>query len=259
MLPSNTRYIVFIQTKYHQNIRPANDVSASSLDALIKTISSYRWWHFRSIRIYKDDITALRIYERNFQNYKNNVLEKSNDWRNVYIKFKFFSWFLDRILYHFVYMKEVNKFWEEITNSKSKYLIDKTDIVLTLLYWEPKKYDKNKDDKEIIKHIDCHNWNLIINEKIFELSTNTKSGYFLSLLTKYLEKNDTYFIELYDFIELYENTYNKDDKDYDYLTLSVDNIKNSYLKTINKSILDKYDKKVLEIKNNFIQIIQDWK
>jgi hypothetical protein len=37
-LMNNLRYIVFIQTKYHQNIPPADDVSPSSLSALLQTI-----------------------------------------------------------------------------------------------------------------------------------------------------------------------------------------------------------------------------
>ena len=257
---NNTRYIVFIQTKYHQNILPENDVSPHSIDTLLKTIKSHRWWVFRSIRIYKEDITTLKVYEMNFINYKENVLKLSEFWNNTYKKLNFISSILDFILYNFIYKSEINKYWKTITNSKPKYLIDQTDRFNEILYWKDREYIINKDWKEVIEQVDFHNWKLYINEKVFILKDSDKSSYFLDILSDYFSKHEEdYFLELYEYIELYENTYDDDWKNYDYLTLSADNIKKSYIKTINKAILEKYDKEILEMKKNFIQIIQDSK
>lgn len=256
----NTRYIVFIQTKYHQNILPENDVSPHSLDTLLKTIKSHRWWVFRSIRVYREDITTLRVYEMNFINYKQNVLKLSENWKNIYKNLNYISYILDFILYHFIYKPEINKFWKTITNSKPKYLIDKTDGFNETLYWKDREYIKNKYWKEVIETVDFHNWKLYINEKAFTLKDSDKSSYFLDLLTDYFSKHEEdYFLELYEYIDFYEKRCYDDWKDYDYLTLSVDNVKKSYIQTINKAILEKYDKEILEMKKGFIQIIQDSK
>jgi len=256
---NNTRYIVFIQTKYHQNIVPANDVSWHSLKTLMKTIWSPWWWNFRSYRIYRDEITTIKIYEMNFINYKENVLKLSNNWKVIFKRLSFITWILNLLLYHFVYKVEVNKFWNEITNNKPKYLIDKTEQALKLIYWKKREYEKNKYWKEIIKNIDCHNWNLIINEEIFKIDTKKqiKADYFLKIFSELIEKEETPYIDLYNFIEEYENRYSNDWFEYDYLNLKTDRIKNWYIETINKNILKKYDKKILEIKDNHIRIIQD--
>ncbi len=253
---NNTRYIVFIQTKYHQNILPVNDVSPQSLEMLLKSIWSYRWYSFRSIRIYKDDITTIKVYEMNFLNYKKNVLEKSDFWKKLYIKFSFISWLLDIILYLFIYKLEINKFWNTITNKKPKYLIDKTKDFLDVLYWKDKEFNIDKDWKEIIEQIDFHNWKLYINEKFFELDEKLKASYFLDLIARYFSKHEeNYFVELWEFINYHENQYYKDWKDYKYLNLNEDNIKKWYIKTINDNILKKYNKEILEIKRNFIRIV----
>ncbi len=256
---NNTRYIVFIQTKYHQDIPPANDVSWHSLKALMETIWSPRWWVFRSIRIYRDDITTIKIYEMNFINYKDNVLKLSQNWRKTFEKLSFITWFLNWILYMFVYKIEVNKFWNHITNNKPKYLIDKTDIILNLLFWSRREYPKNKEGKEIIKHIDYYQWHLLINEEKFLIDkfNKTKSDYFLELFCLLIEKNETNFIDLYDFIEFYEDKYYDDWYDSDYLNLEAGHIRKSYITTINNNVLKKYDKEILEIKDNQIRIIQD--
>lgn len=256
---NNTRYIVFIQTKYHQDILPVNDVSWDSLKALMETIWSPRGWIFRSIRIYSEDITTIKIYEMNFMNYKDNVLKLSDNWRKIFEKLSFITWFLNWILYMFVYKREVNKFWNYITNNKPRYLIDKTELVLKLLLWRSRKYKKNKEWKEIIKHIDCHKWNLIINEEIFKVDDKkqTKADYFLELFCLLVEKEETSFIELYDFIEFYEDKYYDDWYDSDYLNLEAGHIRKSYITTINNNVLKKYDKEILEIKENQIRIIQD--
>lgn len=255
---NNTRYIVFIQTKYHQNILPVNDVSPHSLEVLLKCIWNYKWYLFRSIRIYRDDITRIKVYEMNFINYKKNVLEKSENWNKVYKIFSLISWFIDWILYLFVYKREVNKFWTTITNIKPKYLIDKTEAFHNVLYWKNKEFKINNDWKEIVEQVDFHNWKLYINEKPFELDESLKANYFLELFTKYIEKQgNTHYIELYEFIDLYEKNCEKDWYDYNYLKLSSDNVKKSYIKTINDNILKKYNKEILEISKNFIWIIQD--
>jgi len=257
---NNTRYIVFIQTKYHQNILPENDISPQSLDMLSKCIWSYKWYLFRWIRVHRDDITTLRVYEMNFINYKENVLKLSENWNKAYKKINYISYILDFILYNFIYKSEVNKYWTTITNSKPKYLIDKTKEFNEILYWKDREYIKNKDWKEVIEAVDFHNWKLYINEKAFILKDSDKSSYFLDLLSDYFSKHEEdYFLELYEYIELYENKYYDDWKDYNYLTLSADNIKKSYIKTINKAILEKYDKEILEMKKGYIQIIQDSK
>lgn len=256
---NNTRYIVFIQTKYHQNILPANDVSTSSLIALLKTLKSPRWWNFRSIRIYREDITTIKIYEMNFMNYKDNVLKISENWRKIFKNFNSIEWLLDLILYNFVYKSEVDKFWNQITNNKPKYLIDKTEDALKILYWKRRKYDKDENWKEIIKHLDCHRWKLIINEEEFKVDSNkeTKADYFLELFCLLVEKEDYHLINLYDFVEFYEEKFYNDWYEYEYLNLNKDNIRKSYITTINKNILKKYDREILEIKNNEISIIQD--
>ena len=154
----------------------------------------------------------------------------------------------------FIYKREVNKFWNYITNNKPKYLIDKTDEALKLLYWNRREYKKNKEWKEIIKHLDCHVWNLIINEEIFRVDDKkqTKADYFLEIFCLLVEKEESPFIDLYDFIEFYEDRF-----DSDYLNLEAGHIRKSYIKTINDNILKKYDKEILEIKDNQIKIIQD--
>ena len=257
-LYNNTRFIVFIQTKYHQNILPANDVSWSSLKALMETIWSHRGWVFRSIRIYSEDITTLKIYEMNFMNYKDNVLKLSDNWRKVFEKLSFITWILNLILYRFVYKKEVKKYWNNITNSKPKYLIDKTWWALKYLLWKRFEYKKNKDWKEIIKHLDCHKWKLIINEEIFNLDKEKqeKSSYFLELFCLLIDKDeDITNIDLSEFVEFYENKYYDDWYDSDYLNLDSGHIRKSYIKTINDNVLKKYDNKILEIKNNEIRLI----
>lgn len=257
---NNTRYIVFLQTKYHQNILPADDVSAHSLGALLETIWSYRWWVFRSIRIYRDDITTIKIYEMNFMNYKANVLKLSKNWRKIFEKLSFITWILNYILYVFVYLKEVDKFWRHITNNKPKYLIDKTEIALKILYWkEPKEYPKNKDWKEKIKAIDCHNWKLVINKTFFVIDTKKeiKADYFLKLFALLVEKEEKGFTEEYEFIEFYEKRYEQDWFNYDYLNLSTENIRKSYIQTINKNILKKYDREIIEIKDWYISLLLD--
>ncbi|MDD2870458.1 MAG: hypothetical protein PHS49_00575 [Candidatus Gracilibacteria bacterium] len=255
---NNTRYIVFIQTKYHQNILPVNDVSPHSLEVLLKCIGNYKGYLFRSIRIYRDDITRIKVYEMNFINYKKNVLEKSENWNKVYKIFSLISGFIDWILYLFVYKREVNKFGTTITNIKPKYLIDKTEAFHNVLYGKNKEFKINNDGKEIVEQVDFHNGKLYINEKPFELDESLKANYFLELFTKYIEKQgNTHYIELYEFIDLYEKNCEKDGYDYNYLKLSSDNVKKSYIKTINDNILKKYNKEILEISKNFIGIIQD--
>ena len=258
-LYNDTRYIVFIQTKYHQNILPASSVSWASLKALLETIWSPSWWVFRSIRIYRDDITTIKIYERNFMNYKENVLKLSKNWKNIFEKLSFITWILNWILYMFVYKTEVNKFWNYITNNKPKYLIDETEQVLKILFWKRREYMKNKEWKEIIKHIDCHNWNLKINEEVFKLDNKkqAKADYFLELFCLLVEKEESPFIDLYNFIEKYEKRYYNDWFSSDYLTLEAGHIRKSYIKTINYNILKKYNEEVLEIKDNEIRIIQN--
>jgi len=256
---NNIRYIVFIQTKYHQDIFPANDVSLESLNTLMETIWSPRWWNFRSIRVYKEDITTLKIYEMNFMNYKDNVLKLSNNWKKVFKKLSFMTWILNWLLYMFVYKREVEKFWNHITNNKSKYLIDKTEEALKIIYWKRREYKKNKEWKEIIKNIDCHRWEIIINEEVFKIDDKkqTKSDYFLELFCLLVEKEDYPFIDLTDFVEFYENKYFDDWYDSDYLNLKTDNIRKSYIKTINDNVLKKYDREIIEIKDNQIRIVQD--
>jgi len=257
---NNTRYIVFIQTKYHQDIKPENDISPQSLDMLSKCIWSYKWYSFRWIRIYRDDIITLRVYEMNFINYKENVLKLSANWNKAYKNLNYISYILDFILYNFIYKSEVNKYWTTITNSKPKYLIDKTKEFNEILYWEDREYNINKSWKEVIETLDFHNWKLYINEKVFILKKSEKSSYFLDVLSEYFsEHTDVYFLEVYEYIDLYEKNYDRDWKDYDYLKLSADNINKSYIKTINKAILEKYDKEILEIKKGYIQIIQESK
>ena len=261
---NNTRYIVFIQTKYHQSLTPEYDVSPSSLNTLLSTIWSYRWGHFRSIRIYRDDITSLRIYERNFINYKENVLKLSQSWNKKYERVsnlsflninKFLILILDLYLYNFVFWKEINKFWKTITNSKPKYLIDVSEQALQLMYWSRMEYSKNSEWKEIVKYIDFHDWKIVINEEIFD-NLEGKSKYFLELLSDYFEKESITFISIFDYIELYENNNSKDWKDIDYLNLNKNNIKNSYIETINKNISKKYDRWVFEVKEDNIQLIE---
>ena len=164
---------------------------------------------------------------------------------------------LNIILYLFVYKIEVNKFWNTITNNKPKYLIDKTHNFHNILYSKAKEYKKDTKWKEIIEHVDFHNWKLVINEKYFILDETLKASYFLELISKYFDKKGIDFIELCDFIDLYEKNYYNDWKDYDFLKLSNDNIKKSYIKTINDNILKIYNQEVLEIKKNFIWVIQD--
>jgi hypothetical protein len=261
---NNTRYIVFIQTKYHQNLLPEFDVSPGSLRALLITIWRYKWGAFRSIRIYKEHITSLRIYERNFINYKANVLKLSPSWNKRYenvnnLSFlninKFLVLILDLYLYNFVFWKEINKFWKTITNSKPKYLIDVSEEALKLMYWSRMEYSKNSEWKEVIKHIDFHDWKLIINEEIFD-NLEGKSEYFLKLLSDYFDKESTTFISIFEYIDLYENNVSEDWKDFDYLNLNKNNIKNSYIETINKNVAKKYDRWVFEVKEDNIQLIE---
>ena len=249
---NNTRYIVFIQTKYHQDIKPANDVSAHSLKGLLEGIGHYKWYIFRSIRINLDDVTRLKVYEMNFINYKENVLKKSELWKDIFDKLSFVEWLLNLILYNFVYLKEVKFFWNEITNNKPKYLIDKSKEFIELFYWREREFNKNKNWKEIIEEIDFVNWCLYINEKKLILNKSEKSEYFLKLLSDYFSENhNEIWISLSDFLDLYEE---KNDYWYKYLTLSADNIKKSYIKTINNAILLKYDKEILEIKGSVISL-----
>lgn len=255
---NNTRYIVFIQTKYHQDLLPEYDVSPPSLKTLLETIWSYRWWHFRSIKINNEDITSLRVYERNFINYKKNVLSKSDYWNQIYNKlnnYKFLILIFDLILYNFVFWGEINKFWKTITNSKPKYLIDTSKQALVLMYWKRMEYKKDKEWKEIIKHIDFNDWKLIINEEKFNLDEESKSQYFLKLLSEYYENENPTFISIFDYIELYEKQCLIDWKDYNYLTLNKNNIKNWYISTINDKIKEKYNRNLFVVEKEYIQII----
>ena len=254
---NNTRYIVFIQTKYHQNIKPANDVSGHSLKTLLEGIGYYRWYIFRSIRINLDDITRIKIYEMNFMNYKDNVLSESELWKGIFDKLSFIEWLLNLILYNFVYLKEVKYFWNEITNNKPKYLIDKSEEFVKLFYWRKREFEKDKNWKEIIEEIDFTNWGLYINEKKLILNKSEKSEYFLKLLSDYFSENEyEKSIISYNFLSLYEE---KNEHWYNYLKLSTDNIKKSYIKTINKAILLKYDKEILEMKDSVIGLTDDVK
>ncbi len=254
----NTRYIVFIQTKYHQNILPVNDVSPRSLDVLLKTIWDYRGGMFRSIRIHAQDITTLKVYEMNFYNYKNNVIKNSEFWRNIFNKYQKFSGILNFILYQFVYKKEVDFFWNNITNTKPKYLIDKTSDFLDIVFSKKREYKKDKNWKEIIEYIDFFENKLYINEELFTLDKSTKSWYFLKLITQYFSKEENISdISLSDFVDFYEKQSKKDWQDYDYLTLTNDNIKNSYIHTINTNVLKKYNKGILEMEDYYIKVITD--
>jgi hypothetical protein len=247
---NNTRYIVFIQTIHHQDIKPANDVSMHSLKTLLESVSNYRWYFFRSIRININDVTRLKIYEMNFINYKENVLSKSDFWKNTFSYLFFIEWLLNIILYLFVYKKEVNKFWNEITNNKPKYLIDKSEEFVKLFYWRKREFEKDKNWKEIIEEIDFTNWSLYINEKKLILSKSEKSEYFLKLLSDYFSENEyEKSIMSYDLLDIYEE---KNEHWYNYLKLSTDNIKKSYIKTINKAILLDYNKEILEMKGRTI-------
>lgn len=254
----NTRYIVFIQTKYHQNILPVNDVSPRSLDVLLKTIWDYRGGMFRSIRIHAQDITTLKVYEMNFYNYKDNVLKNSEFWRKIFNKYQKISGILNFILYQFVYKSEVELFWNQITNKKPKYLIDKTADFLDIVFSKRREYKKTKDGKEIIEIIDFFDNKLYINEEQFSLDDSTKSWYFLKLLIIYFSKNENiWYISLSDFVDFYEKQSRKDGQDYNYLILNNDNIKNSYIQTINSNILKKYNKEILEMEDYYIKVVTD--
>jgi hypothetical protein len=81
----------------------------------------------------------------NFSNYKNNVLEKSVFWNNIFKKYNQIQLLLDYSLYFFVYKREIKYFGKTITNNKPKYLIDKTNSFLDILNWTRRGYNKDKN------------------------------------------------------------------------------------------------------------------
>lgn len=247
----HTRYIVYIETKDNKNINPINDVSAHSLDMLLKNIWSYKWYFFRWIKIKKDDITFIRVYEVNFESYKKNAIERSEFWRTKYEKYNKHEAIVDFILRIFSFNSEVKYFGNNVTCKKAKYLDDVSWNALLKILWNRKEYPKDSSWKEIAEHFDVTDWKLIINEEEFkEVDEYTKSGYFLELFVKLLEKEERLTeLELYDFVEEYEkiNGYH----DWEILNLDPTNIRNSYLKTINSKIKSKYST------NDMIKL-EDW-
>lgn len=257
MNKGHTRYIMYIETKEHKNIPPIPDISWRSLMMLEKTISTKMWYFFRWIRLTKDDITFLRVYEVNFHTYKVNAINNSEYWRNLYCRFWLESTLVDFLLKGFSYYWEINFFSKNITTRKAKYLNDVSEIILKSIQ-EEKEYPKDTNGKEIIKDFYPLNWKIIINEKELKIwNWETKSEYFLKILSNILEKEESTEICFSDFVDEYYNQ-NEQNHEYENLNLSEINVRNSYIKTINKKVEAKYSvKDMIKLIDNYISIEVD--
>jgi hypothetical protein len=107
-------------------------------------------------------------------------------------------------------------------------------------------------DKEIINKYEFKNKKLYINWNEFKVKDSKKAEYFIELISTYFSWTNKKRLSISDLNDIYiENT-----KDIKYLTLSANNIKTSYIKTIRKQLWNKYiNNEILKIKWNDIVLL----
>lgn len=160
----------------------------------------------------------------------------------------------------FVYLhmiEELRKYyWEDQLNEE----LNMDDSYKQIIFYKADKkvleelvYKLNKDwEKDIIEKYEFKNKKLYINWEIFKIKDSEKTEYFIELISMYFSWTNKKILSISDLNDLYI----KNTKDLKYLTLTSNNIKTWYIKTIRKQLWNYYiNNEILKIKWNDIILL----
>jgi len=160
----------------------------------------------------------------------------------------------------FVYLQMIEElrkyYWEDQLNEE----LNMDDSYKQIIFYKADKkvleelaYKLNKDwEKDIIEKYEFKDKKLFINWKVFKIKDSDKTEYFIELISMYFSWTNKKILS----VSYLNDLYIKNTKDLKYLTLSSNDIKTSYIKTIRKQLWNKYiNNEILKIKWNDIVLL----
>lgn len=177
---------------------------------------------------------------------------------------------IDAYIYmNVIFLYIIPTYWEDELNRELN--LDKSFTNISLFNTNIKDIEnllyrlQSKWDKDEITSLRFINWKIIINWKEFKINNSPKTQCFLDLIALYFTKNKheksifTYKLEIFWINNLSELNFIKENwkRIEEYLNLKNDNIKNWYLKTLEKKLWKKFiNKKIFEMDNWEIKVIE---
>lgn len=219
---------------------------SNRLDCII-TIPSIKTFYIKLNSI------LSKYYEDN-ENLRNefiNILNKSDNLFNIPIN----EYFKEKVLFfeYLKYLEDKNKLEIKKIYLENNFLIFEIEKnifnfdLLDLINFENKI--KENSSKQIIYKYEFKENKLFINWEEFKIKDSEKTDYFIKLISLYLKSNNKKIVPIWELNDLYINI----TKDLKFLTLTSNNIKASYIKTIQKQLWEIYtNNEILKIRWNDI-------